>query len=256
MMEGKKMNRIQKLFERTRAEGRAAYVAYLTMGVPTVEASFAAAEKVLAEGADILELGVPFSDPAADGPTIRRAAEIALKNGATLEGILERVPSLRAAHPETPLVLFTYYNVAYRRGLERFAEEAARAGVDAALLVDVPLEERAEPLAALRRHGLTLVPLVAPTTPGGRVEAIAEGLDDSFLYAISVKGVTGARASLPPGVAERLADLKGRVKMPVVVGFGIRTPEEGAALAKAGGCDGFVIGSALVKRLQLDGAGA
>jgi len=249
------MNRIRRLFAKTRAEGRAAYVAYLTMGCPGVGESFAAAERVLAEGADILELGVPFSDPAADGPVIRRAAERALRNGATLDRILEGVPALRAAHPDTPLVLFSYYNVVFRRGLDRFAADAARAGIDAALLVDVPLEERAEPLAALRRHGLTLVPLVAPTTPPERAEAIAAGLEDSFLYAISVKGVTGARRELPPDVAGRLTDLKRRIPMPVAVGFGIRSPADGAALAAAGGCDGYVIGSALVRRLQL-GEGA
>lgn len=248
------MNRIQRLFAKTHAEGRPAYVAFLEMGAPTLEESFAAAGRVIDEGADILELGVPFSDPAADGPVIRRAAAVALGNGTTLGAILERLPALRAAHPETPVVVFSYFNVVYRHGLERFAADAARAGADAALLVDVPLEERAEPLAALRRHGLTLVPLVAPTTPPGRVEAIAEGLDDSFLYVISVKGVTGARRELPPGVAERLADIKRRVNLPVVVGFGIRTPEEGAAIAAGG--DGFVIGSALVRRLQLGEGGA
>lgn len=243
------MNRIQRLFEKTRREGRAAYVAYLTMGAPTLEGSFAAADRVLEEGADILEMGIPFSDPAADGEVIRRAAAKALAGGATLGGILARLPAFRAAHPETPVVVFSYYNVIYRYGLERFAEEAARAGADATLLVDVPLEERDEPLEALRRHGVTLVPLVAPTTPPERVEAIAKGLEDSFLYVISVKGVTGARSALPEGVAERLGEIRRRVKMPVVVGFGIRTPEEGAALAAHG--DGFVIGSALVRRLQL-----
>ncbi|MBR6022343.1 MAG: tryptophan synthase subunit alpha, partial [Kiritimatiellae bacterium] len=228
-----------------------AYVAFLEMGAPTLDASFRAAETVLAEGADILELGVPFSDPAADGPVIRQAADLALRNGATLDAILARVPALRAAHPDTPLVLFSYYNVVHRRGLDAFAADAARAGIDAVLLVDVPLEERAEPLSALRRHGLTLVPLVAPTTPLDRAVAIADTLDDSFLYAISVKGVTGARNELPPGLADRLAALKARISLPVVVGFGIRTPEEGAALAAAGPCDGFVNGSPLVRRLQL-----
>ena len=244
------MNRIQKTFMRCKAEGKAAYVAYLTMGAPTLEKSFAAAETLLGEGVDILELGVPFSDPVADGAVIRAAANRALANGVTLADVLAGVSELRARHPDTPVVIFTYYNILYSYGLKRFADEAAQRGVDAVLVVDLPLEERGELLDVLRPAGLTLVPLVAPTTGPARVRAIAEGLEDSFLYAVTVKGTTGQRASLPPELASRLTEIKRLVNLPVVAGFGIRTPEEGAAVASH--CDGFVIGSALVERFMND----
>ena len=246
------MNRIQKLFAKTKAEGRGAYVAYLTMGSPSLDGSFAAAETLLGEGVDILELGIPFSDPMADGPVIRKAAQKALADGVTLADVLAKLPPLRTAHPDTPVVVFSYYNVIFSYGLDRFAADAAAAGADAALVVDVPLEERGELLDALRKHGLTLVPLVAPTTGDERIKAIAEGLDDSFIYAVTVKGVTGARAELPPELAEHLQKIKSLVSIPVVAGFGIRTPEDGARIAKH--CDGFVIGSALVSRFAGDGA--
>ena len=244
------MNRIQKTFMRCKAESKAAYVAYLTMGAPTLEKSFAAAETLLGEGVDILELGVPFSDPVADGAVIRAAANRALANGVTLADVLAGVSELRARHPDTPVVIFTYYNILYSYGLKRFADEAAQRGVDAVLVVDLPLEERGELLDVLRPAGLTLVPLVAPTTGPARVRAIAEGLEDSFLYAVTVKGTTGQRASLPPELASRLTEIKRLVNLPVVAGFGIRTPEEGAAVASH--CDGFVIGSALVERFMKD----
>ena len=242
------MNRIQKLFAKTRAEKRGAFVAYLTMGAPTLAASFDAAETLLGEGADILELGVPFSDPVADGAVIRTAANKALANGVTLADILERIPALRAKHPDTPLVVFSYYNPIYKYGLERFATDAAKAGVDAVLVVDVPLEERGELLEVLRPQGLTLVPLISPTTGEDRIRASAEGMADSFLYAVTVKGVTGQRAHLPPELAARLEEIKSLTSVPVVAGFGIRTPEEGARIAAH--CDGFVIGSALVERFM------
>lgn len=242
------MNRIQKLFAKTRAEKRGAFVAYLTMGAPTLAASFAAAETLLDEGADILELGVPFSDPVADGAVIRTAANKALANGVTLADILAQIPALRANHPNTPLVVFSYYNPIYKYGLKRFAADAAKAGVDAVLVVDVPLEERGELLEILRPQGLTLVPLISPTTGEDRIRASAEGMEDSFLYAVTVKGVTGQRTHLPPELAARLKEIKSLTSVPVVAGFGIRTPEEGAKIAAH--CDGFVIGSALVERFM------
>ena len=147
-------------------------------------------------------------------------------------------------------MIFTYCNSLYSCGLKRFADEAAQRGVDAVLVVDLPLEERGELLDVLRPAGLTLVPLVAPTTGPARVRAIAEGLEDSFLYAVTVKGTTGQRTSLPPELASRLTEIKRLVGLPVVAGFGIRTPEEGAAVASH--CDGFVIGSALVERFMKD----
>lgn len=242
------MNRIQKTFARCREQGRAAYVAYLTMGAPSLEKSFAAADTLVGEGADILELGVPFSDPVADGAVIRQAANVALRNGVTLDDVLAKVSEFRQRHPDTPIVIFTYYNVIFSYGPKRFAAEAARCGVDAVLVLDLPLEERKELLDVLRPVGLTLVPLIAPTTGTERVRSSAAGLDDSFLYVVTVKGTTGQRAALPPDLSARLRAVKELVDVPVVAGFGIRTPDEGARIA--GQCDGFVIGSALVERFM------
>ena len=241
------MNRIQKLFAKTRAEGRGAFVAYLTMGAPTLEASVAAGDTLLSNGADILELGVPFSDPMADGPVIRAAARTALENGVNMPQILKAVGQLRAKHPDAPLVVFSYYNIIYKYGLERFAADAAAAGADAVLAVDVPLEDRDEILDVLRPHGLTLVPLIAPTTGLDRVKEIAEGMEDSFLYVVTVKGTTGVRNELPPDLASRLDAIRAVAHLPVAAGFGISTKAQGEEVCRH--ADGFIVGSALVKCL-------
>ncbi len=240
------MNRIEKTFAAGKQSGKGVYVAYLTMGAPTPEKSIEAVEEVIKEGAGIIELGVPFSDPVADGEVIRRAANLALANNVTLADVLGYVKILRARHSETPFVLFSYYNPIYQYGLKKFAKDAAAAGIDAVLVVDLPLEERGELLEALRPEGLTMVPLVTPTTGPERVKASAEGLEDSFMYAVTVNGVTGQRKQLPPELSQRLVEIKKLVKMPVVAGFGIGSPEEGRMIAEH--CDGFVIGSALVRR--------
>ncbi|MBR1870366.1 MAG: tryptophan synthase subunit alpha [Kiritimatiellae bacterium] len=244
------MNRIQKLF----AAKKGVFTAFLTIGAPTLDGSIAAAKKLLASGADILELGVPFSDPMADGPVIREAAGIALGHGVTLADVLAAAKVIRADFPYAPLVVFSYYNVIFKYGLERFAKDAVSAGVDAVLAVDVPVEERDELLAPLRKEGLTLVPLVAPTTSIERCAKIAEGLEDSFLYAVTVRGVTGTRTELPPELAERLAAIKRAVKMPVCAGFGVSTHEQAEMISRV--ADGFVVGSALVKKTLLPDAEA
>ncbi len=245
-------NRIKRCFARAKAEGRGAFVAYLTMGYPTLAQSEAAVDDLVAGGVDIIELGVPFSDPFADGTVIRSAAYEALKQGVTLDGVLAAAKRIRARHPETGLVVFTYYNLIFSKGLERFAQDAADAGIDAVLSVDLPLEERDELLDVLRPHGLTVVPLIAPNTPLERVVESAAGLDDSFLYIITVKGTTGARTELPPDLTARLDAIRAAVKIPIAAGFGIST----RAQAEVVSChaDGFVVGSALVKRLGAEGS--
>ncbi|MBQ7252322.1 MAG: tryptophan synthase subunit alpha [Kiritimatiellae bacterium] len=243
--------RITDCFEKAEKEGRGAFVAYLTMGAPSPEASERAADALLAGGADILELGVPFSDPFADGATIRSAAYKALEQGITLEGVLAMASRLRARHPAAGLVLFTYFNPAFSMGLEAFASAAAEAGIDAVLAVDLPLEEREELLAHLRPHGVGYVPLIAPNTPLERVVASAEGLDNTFLYAITVKGITGARKELPKELSARLDALRAAVKLPVAAGFGISTKAQAEEVSRH--ADGFVVGSALVKRLMEEG---
>lgn len=244
--------RIKRCFARAKAEGRGAFVAYLTMGYPTLAQSEAAVDDLVAGGVDIIELGVPFSDPFADGAVIRSAAYEALKQGVTLDGVLAAAKRIRARHPETGLVVFTYYNLIFSKGLEAFAQAAADAGIDAVLSVDLPLEERGELLDVLRLHGLTVVPLIAPNTPLERVVESAAGLDDSFLYVITVKGTTGARTELPADLTARLDAIRAAVKIPIAAGFGISTRAQAEVVSRH--ADGFVVGSALVKRLGAEGS--
>mgnify|MGYP004464280581 FL=1 len=245
-------DRIKRCFARAKAEGRGAFVAYLTMGYPTLAQSEAAVDDLVAGGVDIVELGVPFSDPFADGAVIRSAAYEALKQGVTLDGVLAAAKRIRARHPETGLVVFTYYNLIFSKGLEAFAQAAADAGIDAVLSVDLPLEERDELLDVLRPHGLTVVPLIAPNTPLERVVASAAGLDDTFLYIITVKGTTGARTELPADLTVRLDAIRAAVKIPIAAGFGISTRAQAEVVSRH--ADGFVVGSALVKRLGAEGS--
>lgn len=245
-------DRIKRCFARAKAEGRGAFVAYLTMGYPTLAQSEAAVDDLVAGGVDIVELGVPFSDPFADGAVIRSAAYEALKQGLTLDGVLAAAKRIRARHPETGLVVFTYYNLIFSKGLEAFAQAATDAGVDAVLSVDLPLEERDELLDVLRPHGLTVVPLIAPNTPLERVVASAAGLDDTFLYVITVKGTTGARTELPADLTARLDAIRAAVKIPIAAGFGISTRAQAEVVSRH--ADGFVVGSALVKRLGAEGS--
>lgn len=245
-------DRIKRCFARAKAEGRGAFVAYLTMGYPTLAQSEAAVDDLVAGGVDIVELGVPFSDPFADGAVIRSAAYEALKQGVTLDGVLAAAKRIRARHPETGLVVFTYYNLIFSKGLEAFAQAAADAGIDAVLSVDLPLEERDELLDVLRPHGLTVVPLIAPNTPLERVVASAAGLDDTFLYVITVKGTTGARTELPTDLTARLDAIRAAVKIPIAAGFGISTRAQAEVVSRH--ADGFVVGSALVKRLGAEGS--
>ena len=245
-------DRIKRCFARAKAEGRGAFVAYLTMGYPTLAQSEAAVDDLVAGGVDIVELGVPFSDPFADGAVIRSAAYEALKQGVTLDGVLAAAKRIRARHPETGLVVFTYYNLIFSKGLEAFAQAAADAGIDAVLSVDLPLEERDELLDVLRPHGLTVVPLIAPNTPLDRVVASAAELDDTFLYVITVKGTTGARTELPADLTARLDAIRAAVKIPIAAGFGISTRAQAEVVSRH--ADGFVVGSALVKRLGAEGS--
>ena len=249
-------NRICKCFEKAKEEGRAAFVAYLTIGYPSLEASEKAIDRLIAEsGADVIELGVPFSDPFADGAVIRAAAYEALKQGVRMTDALALAARVRAKHPETPLVVFSYYNLILSMGSETFAAAAEKAGVDAVLAVDLPLEERDELLSVLKPHGLTMVPLIAPNTPVARVVESAAGVEDSFLYVITVKGVTGVRGELPPELTGHLDAIRSAVNVPIVAGFGIASREQGTALVK-GHADGYVIGSAIVRKLGSGGLDA
>ena len=239
------MNRLRAAFDRAAAEKRAALVAYLTFGDPDPATSIEVVAAACAAGADVIELGVPFSDPSADGPSIQRAMERALAAGATLVGALDAVAELRLRGITTPIVLFGYYNPIFMMGADLFAARAAQAGVDAVLTVDLPIDEIAELAQPLATHQLDVIPLVAPTSTPDRVARLGE-LRAPFVYYISLTGVTGTKAAAPVDPA-RLEGIRKAASAPVAVGFGIRTPDDARRFSAI--ADGVVVGSALVDRV-------
>jgi tryptophan synthase alpha chain len=240
------MSRIAERFARLRREGRKAFVGFITAGDPSLEATVEAALALEAGGVDVLELGVPFSDPLADGPVIQRASERALRRGVTLRAVLEAVRQIRR-RSELPLLLFSYYNPLLRYGLDRLADDARLAGVDGVLVTDLPPEEAERWLAEARRAGLDTVFLASPTSPDERLRRVAAD-SRGFVYAISRTGVTGERDAISADARPLLARLRDLSDVPVAVGFGLSTPEQvGAAAALA---DGVVVGSALVRFLE------
>jgi tryptophan synthase alpha chain len=239
-------SRISQRFAALRQTGQMGLVAYLTAGDPSLAATEQFVLALAEAGADIIELGVPFSDPVADGPVIQRASERALRAGTTLAGVLSLVKSLRAK-TQVPLVLFSYYNPVLQMGLEKFAEAAKTAGADGALLTDVTPEEATEYRAAMASHGLDTIFLAAPTSPDERL-ALISSATTGFLYLISRTGVTGAKDQL----AEELPALARRVRrftdLPIAIGFGISQPGHVSLLG--GLADAAVVGSALVEEIE------
>jgi tryptophan synthase alpha chain len=244
------MNRIDRAFSACRSAGRKALVSFVSAGDPDLEATARLVHAIAVAGTDVVELGVPFSDPMADGPTIQEASQRALASGTSLAGILGLVRAVRRIC-DVPLVLFSYYNVVYQFGVERLAAAAAAAGVDGVLLVDVPLEELPEVQPALDRFGLPAIRLVAPTTPPERIARITAGAA-GFVYCITVTGVTGTRAELPADLGALLQRVRAVSPVPVVAGFGIASPEMARAVAVH--ADGVVVGSALVKLMAGPGS--
>jgi tryptophan synthase alpha chain len=237
--------RIERAFLRARKGKRAAFIPYITAGDPAPARTVVLARALERAGADILELGVPFTDPIADGPTNQRAAERALAQGTTLTSVLGIVRELRYSS-EIPVVLFSYFNPVHAYGLARFAVDAAAAGVDGVLFTDVPVDEAGPAHEALRRVGVELVLLVAPTSTRERVRAVRR-LAGSFVYFVARTGVTGARGNLEAGLEEQVRLVRKLVKTRVAVGFGVSTPDQVARVAHF--ADGVVVGSALVARI-------
>jgi tryptophan synthase alpha chain len=238
--------RIERAFEASAASGRAALVPFITCGDPSLEATVPVMHALVEAGADLIELGIPFSDPQADGPVIQRASERALARKVGLRAVLECVRQFRAADARTPVVLMGYLNPVEIYGAERFATDAAAAGVDGVLLVDSPVEESATLAAALDAAGLQMILLAAPTTDPARLQQIA-GLSRGYLYYVSFAGVTGATGLAPTDVAARVAAIRAHTATPVAVGFGVRDAASAADIARV--ADGVVIGSALVETL-------
>lgn len=245
------MTAIDAAFRRLRASGERGLVVYLTAGDPTPAASLRYLRAAADAGADILEVGVPFSDPTADGPTIEAASRRALSSGMSVAGALELVRRFRRTHA-TPIVLFGYYNPFYRYGWASLCKDAREAGVDGFLVVDLPFEERGEALPCIREAGLDWIPLAAPTTGMNRVRAV-DRAGSGFLYLISVTGVTGMRKTLPPEMAAWTRKIAKATRLPVAVGFGISTPAMAAAATRH--ADAAVVGSACVKIVERNGRG-
>jgi tryptophan synthase alpha chain len=225
-------------------------VAYLTIGDPDLQTTHDIALAAIDAGADVLELGVPFSDPIADGPVIQRASERAVKNGTRLHDVLALAAGLRIQRPNTGLVIFTYFNPVLRFGLEKFCTAAEQAGVDGVLVTDMIVEEAGEYLHALHRHHLAPIFLAAPTSPDERLEKIAAA-SQGFVYAISRTGITGAQKSLTSDAEDLVRRLRRFTNLPIAVGFGISTPEQFAAVGEF--ADAAAIGSAIVATIEQAG---
>ncbi len=241
------MSRIDELFGRLKAEGRLGLFMYLTVGYPDLTAGRELARMVLDAGADLLELGIPFSDPLADGATIQRASHRALQAGTRPEDLLDLAAGLRAAGYTQPLVVMTYFNPVLARGEERFCAELAAARIDGLIIPDLPPDEAEGLRAAARARGLDLVFLAAPNSPPDRLKQVA-GASSGFLYCVSLTGVTGARDTLPPGLGQFLGRVRAVSALPLAVGFGISRPEQVRALR--GLADAVVVGSGLIDRVE------
>jgi len=236
------MNRIEKAFALAREENRAVFVGYLCAGDPDFESSVEACRAVIESGVDVLELGVPFSDPLADGLTNQLAAQRALESGSTSEQVLDLVRAIRE-FSEVPLIFYTYYNLVFAQGSETYARRAKEAGLDGILTLDLPPEEASEHLEACKKHDLKTVFIVAPTTPDSRLEIICKATT-GFVYYVSREGVTGEQASMSEGIQASVKQIKQHTDLPVVVGFGVSSADHVRTVAQA--ADGVVVGSAIV----------
>jgi tryptophan synthase alpha chain len=246
------MSRIQATFERLANDGRKALIPFVTAGDPDPGISVALMHALVAAGADVIELGVPFSDPMADGPVIQRASDRALRHGVGLDRVLAFVREFRAADQTTPVVLMGYANPIEAMGSARFADEAQRAGVDGVLVVDYPPEECESFAALVRSHGMDLIFLLAPTSSDARIAQVAQ-LASGYVYYVSLKGVTGAGHLDLTEVGEKIPRIRSQTKLPVGVGFGIRDAATARAVAQF--ADAVVIGSAIIQQMEVAPAG-
>ncbi len=240
------MDRIAETFKRCRQAGRAACMPYFTLGYPDAALSGEILLAAARSGADLFELGIPFSDPLADGPTIQHSTQTALEHGMTVRGCLEQVRSLRRNGVTQPLLLMSYINPLLAFGMESFTAEAAAAGADGLIVPDLPPEESAGLEEACRRHALALIFLLAPTSTQERI-ALAASRATGFIYLVSVTGVTGARNELPPDLADFIGRVRQATDLPLAVGFGIATPQQAAQVGRL--ADGVIVGSALINAI-------
>jgi len=247
--------RIDRRFAALKNEGRAAFVAFITAGDPDLATSLELMKKLPGVGADVIELGMPFSDPMADGPAVQYSSQRALKAGQTMAKTLQMVRDFRKDDDETPIILMGYYNPVYVYPAEQFLTDAREAGVDGLIIVDLPPETDNELCLPAREEGINFIRLATPTTDEKRLPAVLKNAS-GFLYYVSIAGVTGTAAPDPGKVHREVARIRQSTDLPVAVGFGVKTREQVRDLAK--GCDGIVVGSAIVGAIadSLDGAGA
>jgi tryptophan synthase alpha chain len=242
------MSHIAATFENLRRAGRTALMPYLTMGYPQRESALTLVPALIEAGADLIEFGVPFSDPLADGATIQAAAQRALANGVTLSLCLKQAAVLRDRGEVVPFVLMGYYNSVFQMGLEHFARHAAVAGIDGVIVPDLPPEESDTLRLALRTRGIDLIFLLPPTSDDERVRLVTRHTS-GFLYLVSLTGVTGARDHLPSDLESFVARVRSATELPLAVGFGISTPAQAAQVASI--ADGVIVGSALIKAISM-----
>jgi tryptophan synthase alpha chain len=241
------IDRIKKIFAETRQQRRAALMPYISLGFPTRELSLEIASRICHSGADLVELGVPFSDPLADGPTIQHSTQVAIQQGMHVGDCLEQVSSLRGRGIETGILMMGYYNPMLAYGLKSFVEDSARVGVDGFIVPDLPIEEAGDLAALCQNRELALVPFVAPTTPDLRMVEIVHSAS-GFLYLVSLTGVTGERSSLPPDLKAFIERVRSKTDLPLAVGFGISTPAQARAVGAM--ADGVIVGSALIRTIS------
>ncbi len=240
------MSRIGRRFAVLRREGKKAFIPYVMAGHPDLAATRRMITLLEECGADIIELGVPFSDPLADGPTIQAAAQQALAGGVTLGSVIGFVGELRKS-TKIPLILMTYYNPVFKYGEERFCRDAASAGVDGVIIPDLPPDEAGGMISSSRAHGIDTIFLLAPTSTPGRMKRVARSTR-GFLYYVPITGITGSQLTLDESLASAISKIRTLTATPVAVGFGVSRPEEAAAVARA--ADGVIVGSAIVKRVN------
>ncbi len=245
------MSRFQSTFDRCRREGRAALMPYATAGDPTLEWTERLVDAIIESGADMLELGIPYSDPLADGPTVQAAGQRALNNGATIQGVFDAVGRIRSRHPDVPIALLVYYNCIFRWGEERFVRAAGECGVDGLIVPDLPPEEAESLEQTSEDHGLDLIYLLAPTSTPDRIDTVTKR-SRGFIYCVSLTGVTGARQNLSNQLAPFMQNVRRGLEsagrsVPLAVGFGISTAEHAKEVSQI--ADGVIVGSALIDRL-------
>lgn len=246
------MSRIEKTFTQCKAEGRKALITFITAGDPDKDTSLEVLKSLPAAGADIIELGMPFADPGADGPVIQLANQRALKSGANMHQTLDMVRAFRAKNQVTPIVLMGYFNPLLVYGLERFTRDAHDAGVDGLIIVDLPPEEDKELRGYCSATGLDLIRLITPTSDEARLPILLEGVS-GFLYYVSITGVTGAAKPDLNILKPHIDTIRKHTDLPIAVGFGIKTPEDAAHMSRI--CDGVVVGSAIVNTIEKAGSG-